>query len=207
MTIESRQTITEYSDARNDIPFKNENGVEDYMALKADVVRLIEVVNKLTDNSVYSAYGALSLTSPPVSFNDIDSSWQTVDVFDTDSVITPKGINTDLSSNSLSVENDSTYELVFICSINHNSSNSGRTINIRLFDLDTNEPLANQFPVGVGRNVEDTTVTAIFPFEVTEENRNQRLSVQIGGGDTLTSVEFSSASYQIFGIGEFKGDL
>ena len=45
MIIESRQTIFDYQDANNSISFKNENGVEDYMALKADVATLINLIN------------------------------------------------------------------------------------------------------------------------------------------------------------------
>ena len=45
MIIESRQIIFDYQDASNNISFKNENGVEDYMALKADVATLINLIN------------------------------------------------------------------------------------------------------------------------------------------------------------------
>ena len=45
MIIESRQVIFDYQDANNSISFKNENGVEDYMALKADVATLINLIN------------------------------------------------------------------------------------------------------------------------------------------------------------------
>ena len=45
MIIESRQIILEYDDARQNISFKNENGVEDYMALKDDVAELINLIN------------------------------------------------------------------------------------------------------------------------------------------------------------------
>ena len=45
MILESRQVIVDYQDASDSISFKNENGVEDYMALKADVSQLIDLIN------------------------------------------------------------------------------------------------------------------------------------------------------------------
>jgi hypothetical protein len=63
--IESRQVIADYQEASSAVGFKTEQGLEDYMALKADITELLR-------NAVFSAYGGLFASNPPVSFPDID---------------------------------------------------------------------------------------------------------------------------------------
>ena len=45
MTITSRQIALEYSDMRRFYKFKDENAVEDFAAMKADIFNLIELMN------------------------------------------------------------------------------------------------------------------------------------------------------------------
>lgn len=53
--IDSRQVIREYSDAIANIGFNSETGVEDYMALKSDVLALINIIN---DNQLSPQFGS-----------------------------------------------------------------------------------------------------------------------------------------------------
>lgn len=48
MTIQTRQFIVEYDEARQAYTFKSEQGVDDFMALKADVFAAIELLNDET---------------------------------------------------------------------------------------------------------------------------------------------------------------
>lgn len=43
--IQSRQFVVEYDEARQAYSFKSEQGVDDFMALKADVFAVIELLN------------------------------------------------------------------------------------------------------------------------------------------------------------------
>jgi hypothetical protein len=48
MTIQTRQFIVEYDEARESYSFKSEQGLDDFMALKADVFAAIELLNAET---------------------------------------------------------------------------------------------------------------------------------------------------------------
>ena len=48
MTIETRQIVIEYDEARETYNFKSENATEDFMALKADVFAVLELLNAET---------------------------------------------------------------------------------------------------------------------------------------------------------------
>lgn len=45
MNIETRQTVTEYSDAREVYGFNKDNTIEDFMAMKSDIANMINLLN------------------------------------------------------------------------------------------------------------------------------------------------------------------
>jgi hypothetical protein len=191
--VQSRQVIKEYQEAGGSISFKNEQGTEDYMGLKADVDELLR-------GAVFSAYGGIYIANPPIAFPDIGAAWQTVSVFDAESP-SSRGVAADSASDSLSVDLPGVYRADIQGSINHNILNAGRTIRFRLYNIDSGTPISNEYPVGIGRNVEDTNISASVFFEAVVAGG--RIAVQVGGGDTLTGVNFNSALFAITGISAF----
>lgn len=45
MNIETRQTVTEYSEAREVYGFSKDNTIEDFMAMKSDIADMINLLN------------------------------------------------------------------------------------------------------------------------------------------------------------------
>ncbi len=49
MSLTGRQTIFDYQDASRDVGFGNDNGIDDYMAMKADIESLSQQVDSLSE--------------------------------------------------------------------------------------------------------------------------------------------------------------
>lgn len=90
------------------------------------------------------------------------------------------------------------YAITFNLAFEHNSSNSGRTTNIRLWNNTTSES-AGVYPVGTGRNSEITNASIAFLANITVQdviNRNN-FRFQIGGGDSYSQVAANSGAATI----------
>lgn len=209
--VNSETNDLSYAELQQYFPGADQEYLIDYLRnLQENIVTIARTVDALSvviaENFVFAAYGQLYLSNPPAAFPDLGASYQKVTVFDTASPTSPKNITIDLSNDSMSFDIPGVYAITISGSFAHNSSNQGRTTNVRFFNETTGTPAANEFPIGIGRNVTDSSAAAIIIAEVTEASVGDDFILQIGGGSTVTSVSFSSTSWTIFSVGEFQGE-
>lgn len=152
----------------------------------------------------YAAYGGL-LIDEPVAFSDLDATWQVLDIFDEITPSTPRGITVDLGTSSLAFDISGVYQATLTGTFEHNSLNSGRTTNLRFWDIDSGAPHGTPIVVATGRNAEATSFNYPVLLDIPPALVDHRARVEIGGGDTYTAVSFDVLQFSTFNVGEWRG--
>lgn len=155
-------------------------------------------------NFVVALYA--SMDDPDTGIGSIGADWETITTYESNAV-PPRGIATDLAAGTMVFTFPGIYELgIYLNMQGHNSSNSGRTSQMRLFNLDDNMP-GDGLAYGIGRNQEDTLVSANALFEIDETEINKRYALQIGGGDSVTSIDKMVVGFEAQNVGEWRGTV
>ncbi len=179
-----------------------ENSFAHYMD---DVLSKYPTKHQLISWATLAAYAGVTYNGAPLGWSDITGTFQSIDI--TNALMLPnhRGVVQDVDSGALSPNLEGVYYITVGGSLGHNSSNSGRTTSVRLYDLVSAQAVGDPYQIGIGRNVEVTTLNIGFPVEVVGVGTSANLVVQIGGGDTLTTVEWLAYSYSMHSIGEYRG--
>lgn len=154
----------------------------------------------------FAAYGGIQYEGAEYSMANLGAGWVDLDMLQTASGPN-RHIVLDLVNSTLEMDFEGVYLLTASLAIGHNSSNSGRTLRARLYNHTDGNALGDGFQMGTGRNAVVTSASISLLFEITSANLADAIGLQIGGGDSYTSVELSAASYSIHSIGEFRGQL
>lgn len=167
--------------------------------------RLIEV-NEALNAFAFAAYGAMNIATPQA-FPSLGGAWQPIDNYDANVIAVPRTITTDLAAGTISFSIEGVYFVSFTLIFEHNSSNSGRLTNLRFFNVTDGVQVGTDFTVGTGRNAESTSITVASPIEIDPTNVGDAVRIEIGNGDTYTSMQLDSVLYGVIGAGEFRGTL
>jgi hypothetical protein len=119
---------------------------------------------------------------------------------------TGKGITVNLTNNSIAFDNPGTYILTLYASLTHNESTSARTVNVRIVNATQFFP-GQVLSVGVAKNQTQTNINITILFDLGEANVGDEIVFQVGGGDTLSSVNWDSTSLIAYNVGEWKREL
>ena len=176
------------------------------MSVSANSDRIESVVETVLEEFQYVAYGGLNLTTPGTSFSDLDGTYQTLTVFDATAFTTPRNITQNLVNDSLEFDLEGVYEVSVVLAFEHNEDNAGRQTNIRFYNS-TDASSLGVIPVFIARNQPGTNINITLPVEVLSANTGDEIVIQLGGGDSVTSVSFDLAEYYIKSIGEYRGTL
>ena len=115
---------------------------------------------------------------------------------------TPHNVVQDHPMDAIALEVAGLWELTINFGFEHNSSNAGRLINLRLLNTSTGTP-SSQYQIGTGRNAEHTNATVTLLFEVPAGNIGDLISVQLGGGDSYSNVVLDAFVMQAVLVSEF----
>ena len=151
----------------------------------------------------FAAYSGLRVDTP-VTFPDLGAAWQPINIFNEITPTTPRFITANLTNHSFSVDNEGVYVLTITGTFEHNSLNQGRVTYLRSWDLTSGVQVGNDLPLPTGRNAEATPIAVSTFFEVTAAVEDHEIRLEIGAGDTYTSVIFNVLNYQIHSIGEWR---
>lgn len=152
----------------------------------------------------FAAYGSMYM-STATPFPDLDASWQHITVFDTEGI--SRGVVMDATSDILSYDHDGAYAFAFTGSFAHDSSNQGRTTSVRIWDVTDGAQIGAAFRLGIGRNVEDSSFSLIILADITEAVKGHQLRLEIGGGDDVFLVEFTSMNLSTWNVGEWRDPI
>lgn len=154
----------------------------------------------------FAAYGGM-IVDTDAAFSNLGGSYQVIDVFDEVYPATPRGVTVSLPASTLAFENDGVYAFAITGTFEHNSSNQGRTTNIRVWNVTDGAQLGAPWVIGTGRNAEATPIAFVGLTEIVESNKNKEFRLEIGGGDTYSSVSFNALVFQVWNVGEWREPL
>ncbi len=151
----------------------------------------IDLLESLIVEMVISAYGSVIQEATISNFN-IGAGWTTLP-FDT-LTTSPRGISFNTTNNTFQFENAGAWRISTGFNLSgHNSSNQGRTTNIRLWNV-ADSAEAGRISIGIGRNVEDTQINVSNIWNITEDNLNEEYRFEVGGGSSVTGGDLTNHS-------------
>lgn len=157
------------------------------------------------NNLTFYGLGGMDLSTPTAGA-DIGAGWNDV-LLDTTTVDGP-GVDMDPATGRWQYTLEGFWDVRVQIFLSHNSSNSGRTTYIRLWDTVSLAPLGNSVPVGVARNAEDTSIIVTVRIPVSDTALLNPILLQIGGGDAITAVTYQSSAVENTWIATyFTGDV
>lgn len=160
-------------------------------------------LNRSTAFSTFVFAGYLGLESPIDSpFPDLGVAWQDIGIMTIEGV-PGRGV-TFLGNGQFTVDVDGIYFLATSGTFEHNSSNQGRITRARIYNY-TDGVGDVGIVFGTGRNAEATSLVATGFFDIGAGEVGKTLGLQIGNGDTYTSVNFQTMAAQIFNVGIWQG--
>jgi hypothetical protein len=154
-----------------------------------------------------AAYAGMSYTGPDFGPSALGAAWTDVDLLNTLSVASPRGITPDLVSSTMTVELSGVYFLSVTFSMSHNNSQAGRSTTLRLFDEVDGVPVGEGIQIGTGRNAESTNGSVGTLFDVSPAGVGHAIGIQMGGGSLYTDVYYTAFSYTLHSVGEYRGTL
>lgn len=149
-------------------------------------------------NLSFSAFGGLGMNAPPSSLYTLGAGWTKFTDFDKSVFSAPRGVTVDIPNSSLSIEAQATYIAVIYFIMSHDESQQGRRTNIRIFN-ETEQAAVGTVPIAIARNQPGTNFTILPAFPVTPSGEGDVLSIELGGGDSVTGT-FDAFSFYVYSI-------
>lgn len=153
----------------------------------------------------FAAYGGLKASLSPAPFPDIGLAYQTLNILDADTVAVPRGIITNLANNSVTFENPGVFSLAITIGMLHTKDNLDRIIYLRAYDIDAALQIGSETIVSIGAQARATNFSVVLLLDILPERALEEIVLQIGGGDIVTNVAFENISFNLWGVGEWKG--
>ena len=107
----------------------------------------------------------------------------------------PKGVVQDMVPGTLSLQNLGVYQLMIDITLTFDESNTGRSTNLRMFDVGSGLPFGVENSLFVGRNAAGLTSSFVYLFEAITVGRV--FCLQIGGGDAFPNTRIEKI---VFGV-------
>lgn len=160
----------------------------------------VSMARTLSDRCAFSAYLSKSSTLNE-STSDLGAGWIDLD-FVTTVNGTPKRISSE-SGGKWSFEYPGVYVVSIFGALEHNNSASARKTYFRIKN-DTDATSSIDVPVFTHKNADGTDICISTIIEIDEDDVGDDFILQVGGGDTYTSVTFYTVCYSIHNAGSWS---
>lgn len=155
----------------------------------------------ILENFIYAAYGGIHMPAPTAG-PDLGLAYVPLDDMTEQTVpnrnvsVAPPGLFT---TNLKGV-----WSLQVTVAFEHNSSNQGRITNLRFWNVTDGVAVGLDEIIGIGRNQEATTWSAALMFETDADLATKQIRLELGGGDAITGVVYTTQSISLFNVGEYR---
>ena len=147
-----------------------------------------EILSFIRDSVVIASYGGIRLAAE-TAMADLGAGWETVP-FDTQTLSSPIRVQQNPTTNSIVLASTGAWTINVDMTLEHNESNAGREMLIRLYNLTDDVALSNGTTVFVARNQPGSNISATILADITDAV-GKDIVVQLSGGTasfTLVNV-------------------
>lgn len=156
---------------------------------------------------VAAGYGGIGVDAVK-SIGTINSTFQTLEGFDTDLVETPLDVTYDKANHGLKLDRQGLWELTIKVTLTFDELNAGRQIQFRTYNATTATPGGISFNYFVGRNQAGVNIPLTIAVDIPPANVGDLIQLQVGSAsDTFTNSSNIGTIYQVKHISERKEDL
>ncbi len=128
----------------------------------------------------------------------VGAGWTTIEM--DNEGIPPYGCSFDLAADTFQFLFPGVWQLNGNLFFSHDSSNNGRTTNLRFFNVTDGVPIGTPVPIGIARNVEDSQASFTVLLRLAASDADETIRVEIGGGDTLSAVTISAFAMNLIQV-------
>ena len=164
--------------------------------------RLEEFIEFSLEIFGFAAYGGMMMSASTV-FSDLGAAWQDVTVYDAE-ILTPRGMTFDPATDRFTFTYPGVYLLSTSFTFRHNELNAGRETSVRFYDHTSASGLPS-VAIGTARNVDVSSYANTSVLQITSDMVGNEFGIQIGNGDTYSSVVFLEARISACAAGEWQG--
>lgn len=156
---------------------------------------------------VAAGYGGIGVDAVKA-IGTIDSTFQTLEGFDTDLVATPLDVTYDKANHGLKLNRQGLWEFTLKITLTFDEVNAGRQIQFRSYNATTATPGGIEFNYFVGRNQAGVNIPLTIAIDIPPANVGDLIQLQVGSAaDTFTNSSNIGTIYQVKHISERKEDL
>ena len=142
--------------------------------------------------------GALTNSAPSAEFT-LTVLWTPID--NLDSIGLPAyGTTLDTVGSRFRLDFVGLWQITVQVFFSHDSSNSGRTTGLRLFN-ETDAVGGATVPVGIGRNVTETNVSLTLTTQIPQADVGDVFRIELGGLDTINNVVVTDVGLTLIQLG------
>ncbi|MGI9490309.1 MAG: hypothetical protein ACR2RF_31350 [Geminicoccaceae bacterium] len=174
--------------------FADEAGAQiDALAARVAALELLIVELRV------AAQGAMDLATP-VAGPDITGAFQPITFFDTE--LYERGVTVDPVTGQFTFNFEGDWVIFYEFSINHATSGSRRTFNVRSFNV-TEAIAGTPRALFIGSNQPDTAYTAIVPLSVPAGDVGDIFRIEVGNASSnVTGVTWNVSNLLVMFVGE-----
>jgi hypothetical protein len=133
--------------------------------------------------------------TPDTAGTDIGAGWQTL----TYNALTigTYGVTLTPASGTFNTTWPGLWELRVLFSMSHDEQNTGRSTNIRLWNVTDGAQVGASVYVPIGRNQPGTLVPGFLNLDVAAADLGDDIRVEIGGGDTIAGITWHTSRLEL----------
>lgn len=160
---------------------------------------------EVIDYLAFNAYGGMRYTAAEA-LSDLGATWQRLTGLDQQLPTVPRYITIDLVNGKFSFSYPGIYSVAITGFLSHDTLTAKQTTGLRIYDVTDDTPAFSRTLVSSNGSV-GTQIGNVFLIEISSEEVGNEFAVELGGGDSYSTVTLDTFEITIVSAGEFAGDL
>lgn len=160
---------------------------------------------EVVDYLAFNAYGGMRYTAAE-SLSDLGASWQRLTGLDEQLPTVPRYITIDLVNGKFSFTYPGIYSVAITGFLSHDALTAKQTTGLRIYDATDGASFVSRVLISSNGSV-GTKIGNVFLIEISSDEVGNEFSIELGGGDSYSTVVLDTFEMTIVSASEFMGEL